>query len=113
MTDDRLRDKNDQRVYRNVDLFLDEHGSNPELLRDTLWRMIDINREITRIQKRSGLMILAAALVFELLNRRVIGEASFGGVKLSKLDFVRTLAPLAISYFLLRFVALTRDFGIY
>lgn len=102
-----------QRLYANVDAFLDAEGNSPELMRETLWRMIDINREITRIQKRSGLMIIGAALAFELLNRGFIREASFGGVKLSQLEFLRALAPLSISYFFLRFVALTRDFAVY
>jgi hypothetical protein len=113
MMDGEPQRKRDEQLYRNVDHFLDDQGLSPDLMRDTLWRMIDINREITRIQKRAGLMIVGAALVFELLNRRFIGEASFAGIKLSRLDFLRALAPLAISYFFLRFVVLTRDFCIY
>jgi hypothetical protein len=114
MADSVSRHSNEtETLYSRVDLFLEAERNNPELLRDTLWRMIDINREITRTQKRTGLAMAGAAIAFELLNRGLVGEASFGGIKVSQVEFLTSLAPLAVSYCFLRFIVLSRDLGVY
>jgi hypothetical protein len=94
-------------------IFLEARETTPELLRETMWRLVDIVREILRSQRRTAILLVAFSFAFELLNRSLVTEASLAGIKLSRIEFLATLTPVAISYAYLRFAALARDLGAY
>jgi hypothetical protein len=98
---------------RHVQAFINSGETTPDLLRETMWRIVDIVREILRSQRRASVWIVAFAFVFELLSRSLVTEASMAGIKLSRIEFLTTLIPVAISYSYLRFAALARDLGSY
>ncbi len=78
-----------------------------------MWRMVDTVRDILRAQRRASILLVAFAFGFELLNRSLVAEASLAGIKISRIEFLATLIPVAVSYLYLRFAALARDLGVY
>jgi hypothetical protein len=96
-----------------VDRFLDSKETSGELIQEVLWRLVDAIKEMLRSQRRSTVIAISFAVLFELLNRRLIDEAAFSGFRLSRLDFIRSLLPAAISYFILRFGVQARDLSVY
>jgi hypothetical protein len=97
----------------HVRTFLEAKETTPDLLRETMWRIVEIIREILRSQRRAAILLVAFAFAFELLNRSLVTEASLAGIKLSRIEFLAILTPVAISYLYLRFAALGRDLGAY
>jgi hypothetical protein len=56
-------------------------------------------RETERDLRRSVALIIILASVFELIGRGGVAELSLASIKISELDLVRTVIPLAIAYF--------------
>lgn len=52
-------------------------------------------------------------MLFELINRNLLSEASFGGVKFSKLGFITLFIPVAVAYLMLRFMSTGRNLSVY
>ncbi|MET8121383.1 hypothetical protein [Micromonospora sp. NPDC005291] len=97
----------------DVRQFLDSEEATPEFLRECLWRIVDILRDLAMSQRRAVVGILSLMLVFELLNRSLVNEASLVGVKLARLDFLQTPIPAAACYLFLRSTAVAKDRDIY
>ncbi|MFF0350572.1 hypothetical protein ACFYP0_23025 [Micromonospora arida] len=97
----------------DVRQFLDSEEATPEFLRECLWRIVDILRDLAMSQRRTIVGILSLMLVFELLNRSLVNEASLVGVKLARLDFLQTPIPAAVCYLFLRAIAVAKDRDIY
>ena len=93
--------------------FLESEETTPELVREVIWRITDLIKEILRSQRRASILVVVFAFVFELLNRSLVNEASFAGIKLRRIEFLATLTPVAITYSYLRFAALSRDLSAY
>ncbi|MEM6458128.1 MAG: hypothetical protein AAF710_01920 [Planctomycetota bacterium] len=60
---------------------------------------------------KTGRTMLVFIIAFELLNRAIIAEVSFGGFKITDLDLIRRFLPLGVAYFYYQtssFIALRR-----
>jgi hypothetical protein len=112
-TSERSEDDTGTSVARHVQKFLKAEETTPELVRETFWRIVDIAKEILKAQRRTAILLISFAFIFELLNRSLVNEASLLGIKLSRIEFLATLTPVAISYSYLRFTALARDLQAY
>ena len=76
-------------------------GTDTDLLRECLWRLLDNAKQAATAGRRQELYVVLSAVAFELVNRRLINEISIQGAKLSALTFLRPLLPLAVAYFYL------------
>src|SRR5687767_757561 len=85
-----------------IDQFLTSDETTAEFARELLWRVCDIVTDVNRVARRKAVVMMSLLIVFELLNRGLINEASLGGIRLAQLDFLRTLVPLAVGYVLLQ-----------
>jgi hypothetical protein len=100
-------------VASEVRKFVEAKETTPDLLRETLWRFVDLARDTLKSQRRVAILLVALAFAFELLNRSLVNEASLAGIKLSRPGFLATLTPAAISYLYLRFASSGRDLNVY
>jgi hypothetical protein len=100
-------------AFSGLDAFLDARESTPELLRETLWRLVDAVKDTTRTSRRAIFTLWSAAALFELISRNLLSEASFAGVKLSRLDFLTLFLPVAVAYLMLRFMSNGRNLAVY
>jgi hypothetical protein len=101
------------KIAVKVDQFLTSDETTADLTRDVLWRVCDIVSHINGVARRTAVVMMSLMVVFELLNRRLVNEASFGGIRLAQLDFLRALIPLAVAYLLLQMAVLGRDTAVY
>ncbi len=91
---------------RVLDAFHDLATHQPELARDLLGRVLDSIRDMHKRLTRDLVLSALLVLLFELLNRNLIGEASAVGVKVSKLGELKYLIPIAVGFLLFRVAAL-------
>lgn len=78
--------------------FVESPRVDAEFLQHFYWRLVDRQELILRRSRKHFVAIGASALIFELLNRNLIGELAVSGIKLSGLSFLHLLLPAVIAY---------------
>jgi hypothetical protein len=98
-------------VADHVKHFLDDVASTSEMKRELLWRLLDAVKEVQKAIKRDLILLAILVFAFELINRKLVGEASAAGIKLSKLEFLRYVIPVALAYIFLRIMITSQHGG--
>lgn len=83
--------------------------SNPELARESLWRILAVLDQAQKSVKRDAILVIILAAAFEMLNRKLIGEASALGIKAAKLEFLKYILPVAMGYVSFRAALFVRE----
>jgi hypothetical protein len=96
-----------------VQRFLSAEETTPGMKEACLWRLSDQLTTIAAAERRHTISIGLAMLVFELLNRSLVREASVVGVKISDFGFLQPLLPVAVAFLYLRLMILNRDQEVY
>jgi hypothetical protein len=63
-----------------------------------LEKLYPVWKDITDSMRRSVLLLVLAVVVFELLNRSVVEEASVGPLKIKDLQLLQTAIPIFVAY---------------
>ncbi|HET6530387.1 MAG TPA: hypothetical protein VFH03_07175 [Actinoplanes sp.] len=93
----------------HFDAFKEFAEHHPEFAKDIIGRLLDQVRELAKRTKNVFLGMVVTAVAFELLNRKLLGEASAFGFKVAKLDFLRYFAPIVMSFLLFQIINIARD----
>jgi len=96
-------------VEQAVKAFEEQALKSPELAREAFWRLLDNIKEFQKRVNRSFVLMAVFALVFELLNRRLVSEASVGGLRLTELESLSFVLPVAIGFEVFYAMSAIRD----
>lgn len=96
-------------VEQAVAAFEAQALKSPELARETFWRLLDNIKECQRRVNRSLILMAVFALLFELLNRGLVSEASVGGLRLTGLESLIFVPPIAIGFEIFYAMSAIRD----
>ena len=92
------------RIRPLIAKFIESDEASDELNRELLWAIRDERRRSISRMNRSLILGLGVALLFELLNRRLIASFSFSEIKLSRLDFLRLILPVVFAFETMRYL---------
>lgn len=80
-----------------VGRFVSGTSHNRDLVDKVYWRLVELHADLRKRIARDFVTMAALALAFELLNRRLITDATTNGIKFGKLDFARYLIPVLVA----------------
>jgi hypothetical protein len=96
-------------VEQAVKAFEEQALESPELAREAYWRLLDNTKEFQKRVNRSFVLMAVFALAFELLNRGLVTEVSVGGLRLTRLESLDFVLPIAIGFEIFSAMSAIRD----
>lgn len=96
-----------------VERFLSAEETTPDLREVCLWRLSDQLGRISAAEKRHIASMSIAMVVFELLNRSLVYEATLAGVKVVNFGFLQPILPAVVAFVYMRLMVLNRDHDVY
>jgi hypothetical protein len=91
-------------LEKKLDDFASWAEDDPETAREYTWKLVDTIKETSSAIKRSYISIVLLALLFVLLDRGLVDEASVMGIKFSKVGFIIFALPIVIAFTFYRLV---------
>jgi hypothetical protein len=96
-------------VEQAVKAFEEQALESPELAREAYWRLLDNTKEFQKRVNRSFVLMAVFALAFELLNRGLVTDVSVGGLRLTRLESLNFVLPIAIGFEFFSAISAIRD----
>src|ERR1700722_10374485 len=96
-----------------IKTFLSGEKKDPDFIKQCFWELKAECDSYAKSIARWRILSFTAACLFELLNRRLIGEVSLSGIKVIRLSFLLYIIPPAVTVSLLTIATLNIEQNMY